>query len=426
MADTADLVGFIRSIEDSASRWAPRLRLPARVAWIAIAVFLFSFFAYVFPQTFALLAHTECTARNASNCPTGQLTPVYVDLLGRLHIPASAAEELAAVLTLGVSLLYWGIGLLVFWRRGDQLIGYLTSLLCIELGGTAVFAVATPRGMPLPFQAAAGLIELSLAPILILFLFMFPTGRFVPRWSIAFCVVTLVGVVVPINALPLIVQGLFVAVIYLGPAAIQIYRYARVYNGEARQQTKIFVFGLSIALSLLMASSIVSAVGPRSLLNQVFGGPMWLLIWTILLLSVAIPILRYRLWDIDVLINRTLVYVSLTATLVALYVGLILLLQGLVRLLTGGLAQQPLIIAISTLTIAALFQPARQAIQRTIDRRFYRRKYDAIRTLTTFQSRLRDTIDLDRLQNEMVKVVDETMQPQFAMFWLPAPDVEHP
>jgi hypothetical protein len=133
-------------------------------------------------------------------------------------------------------------------------------------------------------------------------------------------------------------------------------------------------------------------------------------------ISMGIAMMRYRLYEIDLIINRTLVYGSLTATLVALYFGGIVVLQRLFVLLTGQ--QSTLAVVASTLLIAALFSPLRRRIQRFIDRSFYRRKYDAAKTLETFSMKLRDETDLEALSDDLVAVVRETMQPAHVSLWL--------
>jgi hypothetical protein len=126
----------------------------------------------------------------------------------------------------------------------------------------------------------------------------------------------------------------------------------------------------------------------------------------------------YRLYDIDVVINRTLVYGSLTTILVAVYFGGVATTQTILRALSGQTEQPQLAVVISTLVIAALFNPLRRRIQSFIDRRFYRRKYDARKTLEAFSARLRDETDLETLNNELAGVLRETMQPAYVSLWL--------
>ena len=140
--------------------------------------------------------------------------------------------------------------------------------------------------------------------------------------------------------------------------------------------------------------------------------------------SLGVAVLRARLFDIDVLINRTLVYGSLTATLLAVYFGGVATIQAVFRFLTGQEQQPQLAVVVSTLAIAALFNPVRRRIQSFIDRRFYRRKYDARKTLEAFNSRLREETALDALSNDLLGVVKGTMQPEHVSLWV-RPEAVH-
>ena len=255
------------------------------------------------------------------------------------------------------------------------------------------------------------------------FFIIFPTGRFTPRWTLA--VFGFVFVVQLLSSLPVtapFVPGIVVVGLTYPPIiGIQAYRYVRVYNVVQRQQIKWFVFGVSVSLFLISIEGVLSAVAPNSPWYQLFNGPYWLLVWTVLLLSMSIPILRYRLWDIDVVINRTLVYGSLTVLLVGLYVGLILTLQALIHAVTGNLSQSPLVIVGSTLVIAVLIQPLRRRLQAMIDRRFYRRKYNAARVVAAFSASLRTEVDVDTLREHLEAVVQETMQPTHISLWVRQP-----
>ncbi|HZS93259.1 MAG TPA: hypothetical protein VFA78_00540 [Chloroflexota bacterium] len=334
-----------------------------------------------------------------------------------LHIPVGVGTTLSTSLALAVSALYWIVAGLIYWKKGREWIGLLTSFTLIEL---ACLDLALPSygAFPWPIQLANAIANIAIFPALILTFFTFPTGRFDPRWTVIPAAIAVALALVPNHAgLPEVLAGLVLAGMYLSAPAVQVYRYRHIYDPVERQQTKVFVFGLGLTILLLLITEGLGSVS-SPLWRQIANGPIWLLIWTTLLLSISIPILRYRLWDIDILINRTLVYGSMTATLVATYVGLILLLQEVVRLITGGLSQQPLVIAVSTLAIAALIQPVRQYLQRTIDRRFYRRKYDAAKVVAAFSAALPHEVDLDDVRGHLIGVVHETVQPRFAGLWL--------
>jgi hypothetical protein len=211
----------------------------------------------------------------------------------------------------------------------------------------------------------------------------------------------------------------------LASAVSMVLRFRRS-RGEERQQIKWFTFVASIAgllYFMVIISGVVISLGSDDRLPQT---PLWveLLISLATLSFAGVPIaiglavLKYRLYDIDVVINLTLVYGSLTAMLVAVYFGGVATTQTILRALTGQTEQPQLAIVISTLAIAALFNPLRRRIQSFIDRRFYRRKYDARKTLEAFSARLRDETDLESLNNDLAGVIRETMQPAHVSLWL--------
>jgi hypothetical protein len=208
----------------------------------------------------------------------------------------------------------------------------------------------------------------------------------------------------------------------LASALSLVLRYRRS-GGEERQQIKWMAFAASVVVVLYAVAMIVSVFFPEESWTTA-GSVWWLNLLTYAVLSsfalvpiaVGIAVLRYRLYDIDLLINRALVYGSLTAMLIALYFGGIVVLQRVFVLLTGQ--ESTLAVVASTLAIAALFNPLRRRMQGFVDRRFYRRKYDARETLEAFSVKLRDETNLDALSEDLVGVVRDTMQPAHVSLWL--------
>jgi hypothetical protein len=212
------------------------------------------------------------------------------------------------------------------------------------------------------------------------------------------------------------VQTIMLALLFVAALSTLVVRLRRA-RGIERQQIKWPAFTVVVVAgsSFLSDTAISEAIGLRWLewagyvifIPALIGFPI----------SIGIAIVRYRLYDIDILINRTLVYGALSATLALIYFGGVATTQAIFRALTGQQEQPQLAIVISTLLIAALFNPLRRRIQRFIDRRFYRRKYDARKTLEAFSAKLRDETDLDALSDDLVGVVKETMQPSRISLW---------
>jgi hypothetical protein len=183
-------------------------------------------------------------------------------------------------------------------------------------------------------------------------------------------------------------------------------------RGDERQQLKWFVYAATLGfLAIVLAGE-----------TPVLGELVWLVAPLSLPVAAGIAILKYRLYDIDLVINRTLVYGVLTVMLAGVYFGSVVVLQEALRALTGQESQ--LAVVVSTLMIAALFSPLKRRIQAFIDRRFYRRKYDAAQILEAFGAKLRDEVDLDQLTDDLAGVVRETLQPAYVSLWLRPPEKE--
>ena len=341
------------------------------------------------------------------------------------------------------------VGAIVASRRPQNPVGWLLCLSGVAVSISsftsqyAIYALlvrphSTPAGEAMAWIAA------WLLPIMIglqvSYVLLFPTGRLPSRrwrwlaWLTgafilggvvvsAFSPGAYLGSLGPIRN-PLGIEGFTVvykALLYtlapflFGAAALSVFMRLGRAVGVERQQIKWFAYAAALnALSIILNVTTLAIDAPRWF--EWAGTVFFTAAGTTVPISIGIAILRYRLYDIDILINRTLVYGSVTATLVALYFVGIVVLQRLFVVLTGQ--QSTLAVVASTLLIAALFSPLRRGIQSFIDRRFYRRKYDAAKTLEAFSAKLRDETDLDALSDDLVGVVRETMQPDHVSLWL--------
>ena len=340
------------------------------------------------------------------------------------------------------------LGGLIASRRPDNLIGWIVCAAAVAnamdyfADGYATYALlAEPNSLPGGLVTAwvsnwVPMLALGLLPF---FLLLFPTGRLPSRrWRPVAVFAVLVYVVLPVGYAVLpgplitfpsvenplghegaageIVPGvgqvsawmLFVLTSLISLVSL-VLRFRRS-RREERQQIKWVAYAAALIAAYLLVDSIFGeALDPISpILSAIFFGSLWV--------AIGVAILKYRLYNIDLLINRTLVYGSLTAILAAVYFGGIVVLQRLFVVLTGG--KSTLAVVASTLVIAALFNPLRRRIQSFIDRRFYRRKYDVTKTLEAFSAKLREETDLDALSDDLVGVVRETMQPAHVSLWL--------
>jgi hypothetical protein len=297
---------------------------------------------------------------------------------------------------------------------------YEAYALVVEPGSLAALRTIS-HVLELGGQAA-----LTLAPLLML---LFPTGRLPSRrwrplaWTSTTAGAVLLALVLffdnpdqvggAISIAAVAVVSVIFASIFLSALSIVV-RYRRA-SGAERQQLKWFALA-AVLIGVVTAGHLLflDLLLPEALLTLLDAATI-----TGLYVAVGIAILRYRLYDIDIIINRTLVYGSLTVTLVLVYLGSVIGLQYILRALTGQESQ--LAIVASTLAIAALFNPLHRRIQASIDRLFYRRKYDAAKTLEEFSAKLRDETDLDALNSDLVRAVRETVQPEHVSLWLREP-----
>lgn len=406
----------------------------ARVVWLAVFVFTLSIFIASLPAYFAQL-HTVCAGLTCVYS-YGQLTPGTAQALQNLGLSIGVYAASTLALMTASTLVSFALAGLIFWRRSDDWMAILVSLFLVTFG---INFIAQAQGILATNAQTAWYWSLNILIglgwiLLCLLLSLFPTGRFVPRWTRPLAVFAVASNIfldaspIPISTFPpWMLSGIYLINGGSGVVA-QLYRYARVSDPVQRQQTKWVVFGLAATMvvilgryvPLLIFPSLSTSSSPYFLVST-YVYPLGLVL---IPLTLGIAILRYRLWDIDILINRTLVYGTLTALLALVYFGLIFALQYLLR---GTINQNnDVAIVISTLVIAVLFHPLRRRIQEIIDRRFYRRKYDAAQVVEAFSATLRNEVDLTRLREHLITVVQDTMQPSHISLWLRDPTNKPP
>ena len=400
------------------------LLLILMLAWIGMfTAGVFDFQTYVASHPVEFIPYT----------PTW--TPqIFSQILAQLGLSFTVWAQFTLVTSTINALVFWFIGFLIFFRKGMDWFGLYLGVMLVLFGAVSGNTSSVFSGMHPEFNwifipmGAAGWWGLFLL------LFLFPNGRFVPRWTrwIAWILLVIYG----LNVLVLEIGGSVQPTLVLAILATlgigigsQVYRYRKVSNPFERQQTK-WVMAAMVVVAVVLIISMVPAFLPDLLAPGSPGNRVALILSNLpnffsafLPLSMAFAILRYRLWDIDLIIRRTLQYGLLSVLLGLLYFGMVTLLQT--AFVGFSQQQSPLVLVLSTLAIAALFNPLRRRIQQVIDRRFYRQKYNAERILTEFSASAQNEVDGEILNRHLLDTVAKTIQPESLGLWMRSETSSH-
>src|ERR687898_914755 len=373
------------------------LLLLARLAWAVMAITVLAIILFSVPSSFEHYS-SVCTAASevcSDERTVDQPTPESVRALQDAGLSVHTYALLNVVVDKVFQLVWFAVGALIFWRRSDDWMALLVSVFLVSFGPVAVdptsayTLISSQPAWWLPVRIVD--IVGNVSPVL--FFFLFPSGRFVPHWT-RWLAVALIVCDVPDVLFPQLSSHLpsletVSYLVFLGGVVSmvwsQIYRFRRVSSPAQRQQTKWVLFGLTLGVAGTFPSQLpvdLSLVGGDTPLTLLFLKVGFALSFMLIPLSIGVAVLRSHLFDIDVVINRTLVYGSLTAMLVAIYFVAIVVLQRIFVGLTGQ--ESTLAVVVPTLLKAALSTPRRGRIQSLIDRLFSRRKYDARKTLEAF------------------------------------------
>jgi hypothetical protein len=405
----------------NSTRLRGRWLLAARIAWILLFAVALASFLVSLRNTRGGIEHP--TSDNAV------LQPSAVDALSHAGIALDTYLWVSIGVACVVLVVSVALALILVLRRGDDWMVLLVSVFLVVYTASNVGLPSNGSSANsnfFPDVAFAILVGQQNVPALVIpfaVFLLFPSGRFVPRWSrplFAAAIIWAIGIAVA----PTLFDGLLFLgyPLFIGAIIVCIvYRYRRTSTPVERQQTKWVIVGLVVSLLANQAFWISTQFTP---LGQTLYPPLSFLAYQLVLLLVPVTffvaIQRHRLYDIDTIINRALIYGSLTAILAGVYIAGVIGVQSIVNAIarTPGGKTSPVLIVVTTLLIAALFQPLRRFIQRFIDRRFYRSKYDTHETLETFSTTLRQEVDLSALTGQLVTVVNETMQPEHISLWL--------
>jgi hypothetical protein len=379
------------------------------------------FFIAMLPAYYTVL-QSVCTG---ATCGLAQPTPGSAQALQKLGLSVSTYATFTVALLIASELLCFAVGAVIFWRRSDDWMALLVALVVVAAFTYGTIYVLNSYSA---WQVPAIILNVIGSGVLFLVISLFPDGRFVPRWTRWLLPCWVVSGMVFLffrdasfayQVSNLVWHAEFVLILIA-----QIYRYHHAFSPLQRQQTKWFLFGGCVAgiisTGLAVPQYLFPSLGQAGSFYQLIIIPVFIVISLIFPICIGLAILRYRIYDIDIIIRRTLVYSTLTFVLAVIYEVSVFTLQSFTSGLTLIKGNQLAIIA-STFLIGGLFKPLYDRIRALIDRRFYRRKYDAARTVAAFSATIRDEVDLNQLCSKLIAVVEETMQPAHVSLWLCPP-----
>jgi hypothetical protein len=418
----------LRSLGDGKAALIARSLGARQISGAVLLAFSIAIFVVNLPAQIASL-HALFQAAVA---PTRPPTLNVARFLHALGVSETSYVTINVTLLVAAALASFLVSGLILWRRADDPIALLGVAMLLSMGvsGPAALTGAFDSLVPSwPWHALSQCSIFLAAFSFPLFFLLFPSGQFIPRWT-----QWLLIVIVPLafmyaffpqvlfsSALSL-ARSLFVVGLSLCLIVAPVYRYRHVSSPVQRQQTKWVSLGVvgGLAVNALgtISLALLSTLHISTAAHALFFRPTIALFILLGPVYVGMAITRSRLWSIDVIIRRTLIYGTLTATLALIYFGVVIGAQSMTQRVTGASNQDPVVIVATTLLVAALFAPLRRRIQALIDRTFYRSKYDAARTLNEFGARLRTEIDPEELRAQLLKVVEQTMQPTHLTLWL--------
>ncbi|MBN2471667.1 MAG: sensor histidine kinase [Anaerolineae bacterium] len=393
------------------SRWLQRVR----AGWLALVALMFVTFLISIPGTYEML-QTPCTS-DADCMSWAQPTPDIIVRIEQSGISLRASALYLTSLYTAVSLVFWVVGLLIYHYRPDQWFALLVAHLMILLGTGGVSLVFSSglafTSVPPVIGILVGILTISMYQFISIVLLTFPNGRFYGRWNfipfILICLNTLVWLApIPVESVNLEAFNIWLMIVFGSQLVAQVIRYWRMYTPAERQQTNWLIFGVGLTVLMFLSKSVLVAFGiiPPDGVHPLVENTLVIFVYLPIGVAIGIAILRYRLWDIDVIISRTLVYTLLTALVVAIYVSIVGALSALFESSGSNLALS----LSATGVVAVAFQPMRGYLQRAVDRVMFGERDNPYQVISRLNAGIEANVSLARLLPAVAETVAQTLK----------------